>query len=366
MIKTSIAVLFICIAASILISESIGGWTRKYTSPVHFDKTIDLTGKVAIVTGGNAGIGFHTALQLAHQGAHVIATSRSLSRGKDALERMQYELGEEKKGNVQFLPLDLASLDSVQEFAREFRQLELPLHILVLNAGVMKSPGAAFVGQAMNYGFETTRDGFEQHIGVNHVAHAYLTKLLEEPLQKSAPSRVVFVSSVAEVNAYPAGMVFSDWVPTNERMPASYEDGAAYGQSKLANLLYANELASRWNGTGVTAYSLHPGVIRTELTRYMEPVLQEQLQSTPLWLRPVHYLLVGLFSSAMMSPPDGALTQLYLATAPEPDLESGAFYHPVGKKVTAQHAQANNRELQMLLWEETEKAIKQRGEYRGL
>lgn len=350
------------LAIPILISELVGGWTRKYTSPVRFHPQRDipnLSGKVAIVTGSNTGIGYHTALNLAMKGAHVIAAARSEVRGKDAIAKMEQEMKDNKSiqngGKVTFLPLDLSSLDSVDRFASEFLSLQLPsLDILVLNAGVMKSPGSDFVGQNLTYGFETTRDGFETHIGVNHIAHAHLTNLLLDKLKASAPSRIVSVSSMSEMGGYEEGFRFQDWRPTNGK-PESYEDGRAYGQSKLANLMWTEELAIRWNGTGVTAYSCHPGVIETELSRYMEKELESN--------NPLSILFFKIFSSGMFSAPDGALTQLHLATAPEDSLMNGQFYHPIGRLTPPYHPLGKNANLRSVLWDETQRAIQLRKKY---
>jgi NAD(P)-dependent dehydrogenase (short-subunit alcohol dehydrogenase family) len=117
----------------------------------------------------------------------------------------------------------------------------------MLNAGVMKSPGADYVGKEMRYGFEKTADGFEMHIGTNHIGHFYLTQLLTDTLRASAPARVVVTSSAAEKGAFKQGMRFDLW--RTDSMPSEYEDGLAYGQSKLANLLFAKELARRLQGT---------------------------------------------------------------------------------------------------------------------
>jgi NAD(P)-dependent dehydrogenase (short-subunit alcohol dehydrogenase family) len=255
-------------------------------------------------------------------------------------------------GRLTFLRLDLSSLDSVSEFAKEFNALDIPLNILVLNAGIMKSPGADFVGQNMTYGFDTTEDGFEAHIGVNHIAHSHLTHLLLDQLKASAPSRVVTVSSMAEMGAYEDGFRFDEWKIDNGIMPESYEDGKAYGQSKLANLMFTSELAKRMNGTGVTAYSCHPGIIKSDLGRYMDTQIEKSL-------------LGQFFELAMFSAKDGALTQLHLATAPVEELENGKFYHPIGRVVNPSHSKAQNDELQQMLWDETEMAIKLRNDYRN-
>jgi NAD(P)-dependent dehydrogenase (short-subunit alcohol dehydrogenase family) len=231
------------------------------------------------------------------------------------------------------------------------------LHLLILNAGVMKSPGAEFIGKPMKYGFETTQDGVEYHIGVNHVAHFHLTQLLMQKLQESAPSRVVVVSSLAEQGSYAQGMVFEDWIPENGQMPANYEDGNAYGQSKLANLLFAKSLAARNEGTNVTAYSLHPGVIHTDLSRYMNPIVQEQLNEQPWLQRIASTAFFGIFQLAMMDAKTGAYTQLHVATADVDTLVNGAFYHPIGKVARSNHPQGENKTLQTMLWQETERVI---------
>ena len=362
---TNLATLFalLLVALPMMLSEAIGGWTRKYTAPWLFwtpEKMGDLTGNVVIVTGANTGIGYHTALQMALHGATVIVGARSPSKGQAAVDSIKEQVNSTSgDATVQFLPLDLSSLASVQSFAQEFLKLDLPLHTLVLNAGVMKSPGAAFVGQNMTYGFETTQDGFEQHIGVNHIGHFYLTQLLRETLVASAPSRVVSVSSMAEMASYqPEGIRFDMWKA--DKRPDDYEDGAAYGQSKLANLLFAKELASQLNGTGATAYSCHPGVIQTELARYMTAEAESKLKG---WLdAALNKALQSFFNTALFLAPDGALTQLHLATADPSILVNGGFYHPIGKYVeTPIHSQASNETLPSLLWTETERMIQSVG-----
>merc|ERR1712023_503164 len=115
------------------------------------------------------------------------------------------------KPKVRFMKLDLASLPSIKSFAEAFEKMNLPLHMLVQNAGVMKSPGLEAVGQNFTYGYDTTEQGFEMHIGVNHIGHFYLTQLLEPILKKSAPARVVSVSSSAERSAYAKGIRFDLW-----------------------------------------------------------------------------------------------------------------------------------------------------------
>jgi NAD(P)-dependent dehydrogenase (short-subunit alcohol dehydrogenase family) len=371
--STVIAILFavLVVALPALISEVIGGWTRKYTSPIRFRPNHDipdLTGKVAIVTGSNTGIGYHTALSLAGKGAHVIAAARSEAKGRAAIAKMEQEISNsENKGKLTFVPLDLSSLDSVQRFAEEFKALDLPLHVLILNAGVMKSPGSEFIGQNLTYGFDTTADGFEMHIGVNHIGHVHLTNLLLDKLKDSAPSRVVSVSSMAERGSYKEGFRFSDWRVNG--MPESYEDGRAYGQSKLANVVWTKELAYRLNGTGVTAYSCHPGVIDSDLGRYLETELSGGSKTNGRGIRTsinriVMNVLGEIFTMAMFSAKDGALTQLHLATAPISTLISGQFYHPIGRVEEPMHPLGKDEQLRKMLWDETQLAIQLGRDYR--
>lgn len=362
--KAARAVVVISIAIPIYLSEVIGGWTKKYTSPIYFTtaKIPDLADKVAIVTGANAGIGYDTALELARAGATVIVAARSESRGKAAVAKIETEV---KNAKVQWLPLDLSSLDSVSKFAQMFNKLDLPLHLLINNAGVMKSPGEAFVGSKLTYGFETTFDGFEYHIGVNHIAHAHLTTLLLPNLKKFAPSRIISVSSMAEQGAPESGMKFKDWwVPRDGVMPNDYEDGMAYGQSKLANILYAKQLSQKLNGTGVSVYSLHPGVILTELSRYMEPVIKKDVEQQGMMMVIIFKLFGMLFQMSNFDSKGGALTQLYLATANEDQLVNGGYYHPIGKLVNPSHPQGLNETLAQILWEETDSAIKKKSNYK--
>jgi NAD(P)-dependent dehydrogenase (short-subunit alcohol dehydrogenase family) len=350
------------VLAPCLLSDLVGGWTRKYTSPrpIFSTATIsDLTGTVAIVTGANTGIGYHTALELARKGAQVIVAARSPTKGREAVTKILNEI-EERSDNtrVRFLPLDLSSLKSVKRFAADFSKLGLPLNVLVLNAGVMKSPGAVFMGQNFTYGFDLTEEGFESHIGVNHIAHFYLTSLLRKKLVESAPSRVVSVSSSAEEFAYTEGMRFDLWKPKAGKMPADYEDGLAYGQSKLANLLFARELSSQLRDKRVTAYSCHPGVITTELGRYMTAEMDQQAKSKGKVAQVLDFVFFGFFNLALFGTADGALTQLQLATSPAEKLLNGAFYHPIGRVVNSSHPHGQNETLQKLLWEETERAIR--------
>lgn len=216
----------------------------------------------------------------------------------------------------------------------------------------MKSPGPEFIGRKFGYGFELTKDGLEAHIGVNHLAHFHLTQLLLPKLKASAPARVVSVSSAAESQAYAEGIRFDLWEARGE----DYEDGNAYGQSKLANLLFARELAHRLEGTGVSAFSCHPGIIVTELGRYMAAQMGAEAAAAGEFAKAANSFGGMLMNSAMLSAADGALTQLYLATSPALPF-NGGYYVPIATVAEPKHPQARNLTLQTLLWETSEAVI---------
>ena len=246
----------------------------------------DLKGKVFIVTGASTGIGRVVAQELAARGAHVILACRSEVRTAPVVEEIRRATGNEK---VEFLPLDLADLASVRAAAAAFLSRRLPLHVLVNNAGMGGQRGL-------------TRDGFELTFGTNHLGPFLFTLLLLDRLREGAPSRIVNVSSSAHHRA--KGI---DW--ESLRLPASSRGGIdEYSVSKLANVLFTSELARRLEGSGVTAYALHPGVVATDLWREM-----------PWGLRHAAKLF-------MISPEQGARTTLHCATSPEAAAESGLYY----------------------------------------
>ncbi|XP_021271318.1 dehydrogenase/reductase SDR family member 13 isoform X1 [Numida meleagris] len=196
-----------------------------------------LRGRTAIVTGGSGGIGEAAARELARGGARVVLATRNALRGEAAARRIRRDTGNPE---VLFMPLDLSSLRSVRAFAASFLQREPHLHLLINNAGV--SAGG------------TTEDGFSLPFQVNHLGHFLLTQLLLQRLQSSAPSRVVIVAS----SAHCAGRLHMAELGRSPRGPfAAFQD---YCDSKLANVLHARQLAARLQGTGVTAYAVHPGM----------------------------------------------------------------------------------------------------------
>lgn len=279
----------------------------------------DQSGRVAIVTGSNSGLGYDTAAILAGKGAHVVMAVRNLDKGKGALERLQKATPD---ADVTLQELDLSSLDSVRKAAESMRAAYPRIDLLINNAGVMYVPKR-----------EATKDGFEMQFGTNHVGHFALTGLLLDNLLTVDGSRVVTVSSVG--HRILAKIHFDDlhW----ER---SYNRIAAYGQSKLANLLFTYELQRRLKAKGAPTVALaaHPGFSDTELMRYLPSNIPDFL-----W---------KLFAQ----PADkGALPTLRAAT--DPNAQGGQYYGPDGigevkgsPKVVASSAQSHNEDIQRRLW----------------
>jgi retinol dehydrogenase-12 len=276
-----------------------------------------IPGQVALITGGNVGIGRITAIELAKKGFKVVIAGRSLERTQPVLDHIKSLTVDEQ---AVFLPLDLASLASVRACAQLFLELNLPLHLLVNNAGVAGLRGL-------------TKDGFEMTFGVNHLGHFLLTQLLLEKLQSSGLSRIVTVSSRAHKRT--AGI---DWnalcQPTH-----SWTGIEEYAVSKLANLLFSAELAKRVQGTTVSTYSLHPGVVDTEIWRAL-----------PNWARPFLRL------RGFLTPEEGARTTLHCAMH-APQLESGLYY--ADSKPQQPAALGQNSELAAELWSRSEVWVKQ-------
>ena len=251
----------------------------------------DQSGRIAVVTGANTGLGFETAAVLAARGAQVVLAVRDLEKGKRAAARI---VDSAPGSDVTVQQLDLASLESVRAAAEELRGRLPRIDLLVNNAGVMYTPK------------RTTRDGFEMQFGTNHLGHFALTGLLLDRLLPVAGSRVVTVSSIG--HRIRAQIHFDDL-----QWERSYGRAAAYGQSKLANLMFTYELQRRLAANGTTiAAAAHPGGSSTELDRN----LPAPVRAVSRVLQPI------LAQNAAM----GALPVLRAATAPE--VRGGQYYGP--------------------------------------
>ncbi|MFC3901415.1 NAD(P)-dependent dehydrogenase, short-chain alcohol dehydrogenase family [Acinetobacter marinus] len=269
-----------------------------------------LNGKVALVTGANSGIGAVTAKALALQGYHVFLACRDRNKAYEVIQEIYAESN--GQAEAEFIELDLANLDSVRSCATQFLQRNLPLHLLICNAGLAGHKGM-------------TASGFELTFGVCHVGHFLLTELLTEKLIASQPARVIVVSSKAHRHA--KTIDFDAVLKPTQSIGGLKE----YAVAKLANVLFAKELGRRLYGTGVTTYAIHPGVV-----------------STNVW-RSLPKPMVKALSRWMISPEQGAQTTLYCATAPHLSGETGMYYEDC--KVKASSHVAQDMELARRLWE---------------
>lgn len=274
-----------------------------------------LDGKTVLITGANTGIGKETALDMARRGARVILACRDMSKAYIAADDIRQQSG---NGNVVVKKLDLASLQSVRDLAKDIQENEDRLDVLINNAGIMMCPKWQ------------TQDGFEMQFGVNHLGHFLLTNCLLDLLKKSTPSRIVIVSSLA----HQKGHIHFDDI----NLDKNYERARSYRQSKLANVLFCRELATRLQGTGVTVYSLHPGVIRTELGRHLFPTLA-------LWKQ----IIARPFMMLIKSPWEGAQTSIYCAVDESLANVSGLYYSDCAPKTAA--PQAQDDDVAKKLWD---------------
>lgn len=288
----------------------------------------------------NVGLGKETVLDLAARGAHIHMACRDKVKCEEAKNEII-----EKTGNTNIFSreLDLASLDSIRNFAKkleterrrtihqfnEFRYLfrfieeEKRLDILINNAGVMAIPKCL------------TKDGFEMQIGVNHMGHFLLTNLLLDMLKASSPSRIINLSSIAH-----------QWGSMNKddlNSEKSYSKYNAYSQSKLANVLFTKALAKRLEGTAVTVNAVHPGIVKTELGRYLGNSYGRKL-FTPF----SHFFF--------KTPKSGAQTTLAVALDPELEKVSGKYFSDC--KVKKEGAAARDEDLAEWLWKTSDEWTK--------
>lgn len=272
-------------------------------------------GRVAIVTGGNSGLGFETARMLAENGAAVILAVRDIEKGRQAAARIA--------GNVAVQILDLASLASIRSAAADIRAAYPRIDLLINNAGIMYTPK------------RTTADGFELQFGTNHLGHFALTGLLLDRMLPVPGSRVVTISSTG--HRIQASIHFDDL-----QWERSYSRAGAYGQSKLANLMFTYELQRRLASLGTTiAVAAHPGIANTDLIRDLPALFRR--------------LIVSIASRITQTAEMGALPTLRAAT--DPAVLGGQYYGPAGwgevrgfPKLVTSNAQSYNQAIQQHLW----------------
>jgi retinol dehydrogenase 12 len=277
-----------------------------------------LEGKTCLVTGATSGIGKEIAIGLAKLGGTVVLAGRSRSRCEAAAKETAH-LSDRKRDEFHFVIADLASRESIISAAEDFKKNFPRLDVLVNNAGVFRARR------------ELTTDGLEYTFAVNHLAPFLLTNLLIDML-KSARARVVTTSSIAHRGAR---IDFEDLQFERRR----YNGIRAYGQSKLANILFTKELAQRLDGSG-TANCFHPGGVRTNLS-----------QGNPWY----YQLLWSIVSPFLLSPEKGADTGVYLASSPEVDGRSGGYY--VKRREVAPSAEAGDLEAARRLWSTSQELV---------
>lgn len=279
-----------------------------------------MQGKICLVTGATSGIGKATALGLAQMGASVVIVSRDREKG----EAVQREIKTESRNDaVDLLLADLSSQESIRQLVDNFLERYTKLHVLINNAGTVSLRR------------RETVDGLETTFAVNQLAPFLLTNLLLDVIKASAPSRIINVSS----NSHEAGYIKMDDLQSEKH----YRFMRAYGQSKLALVLFTYELARRLQGTGVTANCLHPGFVATNIGQDGSG--------------PVGRALVNLiFSSLGISPEEGAKTTIFLATSPEVEGVTGKYFV---KSIPKRSVPVTYDEtLQRQLWEESARLVK--------
>ncbi|KAH8588872.1 hypothetical protein B0O99DRAFT_727129 [Bisporella sp. PMI_857] len=285
-----------------------------------------LTGKTILVTGGNTGLGKQSVLELSrHNPLEIWLSARSEEKGRAAIADIKREV---PNAHVMFLELDLSSFESIKQAAKMFLASASHLDILMLNAGIMACPPGL------------TKDGYEIQFGTNHMGHALLVKLLMPVLLKTADKRstdvrIVSVSSVGHRFALHGGIQFD----TLKCRAENVSTHALYGQSKMANIIYAAELARQHPTLKVV--SVHPGLVNTNLYR---------VEGKPL-LRAFQTFIASIMGRGVN---DGAKNQLWACVAP--DVDSGEYYEPIGVAGKGSK-EIKDIELARKLWDWTQKEI---------
>ncbi|MDQ3722717.1 MAG: SDR family oxidoreductase [Actinomycetota bacterium] len=286
-----------------------------------------MAGRVCAITGASSGLGLQTALGLARMGATVALLCRSVERGERAREQIAATTG---NTNLQVVACDHANLDSVRAAAGELLARFDALHVLVNNAGLMLMQR------------RITVDGFEETLQVNHLSAFVLTALLRERLAASAPARVITVSSIAH---RAARLDFDDL--QSERL---YDGLYVYGRSKLANVLFTYELARRLEGSGVTANTLHPGIVRTGFGHNNGPAMRA-------------FMMLSQLPPIGVSPRRGARTQIWLASALAAEDVSGRYFARCRAHRSSRISY--DRDAQRRLWDASEALLSQPGAAAG-
>lgn len=277
----------------------------------------EMSGRICLITGATSGIGLVTARELAARGATVAIVGRNETKTRATVEEIRQQTGNKE---VDYLLADLSSQAAIRGMAAAFQRRYGALHILINDAGVLP------------WHRQETGDGLEMTFAVNHLAPFLLTNLLLDTLRASAPGRIVTVASDAHVGA---NIPFDDLQHAQGR----YQALAVYGQSKLANIMFTYALARRLAGSGVTANTLHPGVVATHIYRSNNALFNSAAMA-----------VMPLFA---LSPEKGARTSIYLASSPEVATASGEYFYKCKPKRSSQASY--DEAAQQRLWEVSER-----------
>jgi len=276
---------------------------------------IDMKEKIVLITGATSGIGKETARKLAEMGAELVLVARDEEKLNNTIKEITASTGNTK---LDYFRCDLSSMNDIRQMTDRFLQKYNRLDVLINNAGLIVPE------------FRKTVDGYEYTFALNHLGYFLTTGLLIETLLKSAPARIISVSSVAHT--------WSDIQFDDLMLEKKYNPAKAYGQSKLANILFTRELARRLNGKGVTANCFHPGAVNTRFGSEFKGIFKAGLE---------------LFRPLMISPQKAAETPVYLASSLEVEGVSGEYF--VKKRPAKTSRAAQDMEKARKLWEISEK-----------
>jgi len=277
---------------------------------------VDLTGKTIVMTGVNSGLGYEAMRVLAGNGAHVIGLARSIEKATKACSEVE--------GGTTPLSCELSDLDSVKRCADQIIAMDIPIDVVICNAGIMALPEL------------TLKDGLELQFLTNHMGHFLLVYLLQEKLKQAEEGRIVMLSSMGHQMTVKGGINFD-----NLDGSQGYQGWKFYGQSKLANLLTAKAFDDRLKDVGVRANAVHPGVINTNLTRSLDGILGI-LFKLPF----AGFLMDHVFGKTI---PQGASTQCYVATHPTLKGEGGKYFSDNKEGKTSYYG--SNKDLADKLWD---------------
>lgn len=274
---------------------------------------LDLSGKTAIVTGCNSGLGLETMRVLALRGAHVIGTGRTIEKARTACDSVI--------GKTTAVALELSDFQSAVDCAQTIKALGIPIDMLICNAGIN------------TFGELELVDGIERIFRVNHLGHFVLVNNLLPLLQATAGSRIVHVGSMSGYSQAPSmGIDF-----TNLRGEKAFDAEEAYGRSKLANALFSLQLSKNLEATNTTSNVIHPGLVVTNIVRSASPLIRKGFE----WIGP-------FFAK---TPDQGAATQVYVATNPMLSGVSGAYFEDCNPVIVAGHHHIDDEEMASKLWQ---------------